>query len=142
MRTPRQIKAVIAMLVGTAMVAGAWAAFDYHRHRVIVVLPDGAVAAAPSVVLDYDPIHDYHPTRLEGREGVVHIPRKMAYGRGWETMKIYATHSGKHYGATRSPSECAYPMTVELQELPSLPPPPSTLEQAARLLDLIRQIAR
>lgn len=132
------------MLVSALIGAGAWATLDYHKHRVIVILPDGSAASDPSIILDYDPVYHYQPTLIHGRDGLAYIPRKKAYGRGWEIMKIYASRGGKRYGAQRYPSECTYPMTITLQELPPLVPPPphSTFEQALGLLDIVRQIAK
>ena len=128
------------MLLFAVVAIGMWLTYDWHRHRVIVVLPDGSPAPSPSVALDYDPIYEYHHTIIHGKNGMVHIPRKIAYGRGWETMKISASNGDKKYYASRKPSDCSYPMVVTLRELAPPPPPPSVIEQVSHLLKVINAL--
>lgn len=131
---------VVALIFTTAVFA--WYAHDRHRHRISVLLPDGTHASKFSVILDYDPIYDYHPTVIDSRDGIVFIPPARAYGRGWESMKITASSGGKNFYAVRYPDECSYPMTVTLEELPPPPTPPSTLQQVKGLLDILKGAVR
>ncbi|WP_050029222.1 hypothetical protein [Verrucomicrobium sp. BvORR034] len=140
MHLSHPLKKWSAVLISAAVAIGAWLTYDWHRHRVIVILPDGAPAQTPSVTLDYDPIYEYHPTIIHGKNGTVHIPRKRAYGRGWETMRISASKGDKKYYASRSPLECKYPMVVTLQELPPPPPPPTVIEQVSHLLRIFNAL--
>ncbi len=131
---------VVVLIVTTAIFA--WNAYDSHRHRISVLLPDGTHASKFSVILDYDPIYDYHPTIIDSRNGMVYISRARAYGQGWERMKIIASSHGKNFYAVRYPDECSYPMTVTLEELPPPPPPTSTLQQVIGILDILKGTVR
>lgn len=129
-------------MIIVAMGWGAWRVYDWHRHRILVFLPDGSQADAPTVTLDYDPVSDYRPTRITGEEGTVYIPSARAYGRGWEVMHINSVRGDQRYHASLHPPDCRYPMTVILEEVPALPPPspPSTIEQGVDLLKTLKKM--
>ncbi|MCF7786978.1 MAG: hypothetical protein K9N47_12705 [Prosthecobacter sp.] len=126
------------ILVGGQTYAVWWSAIK-HQHRIIILLPDGTPAPTPSVVLDYDPVYEYHPMLLTGDQlGIVFIPRERAYGQGWDTMRISATQGAKWYVASRDPLHCHYPMTVVLEE--AAPQPKAGLFQQLReLIQVLRQ---
>ena len=136
------IKRLVVITIIITTVVAAWFSHDRKRHRIDAFLPDGTHAPNLSVVLDYDPIYDYHPTTIGGSDGTVYISRSRAYGQGWETLKIRASRDGKNYYAQRYPSECSYPMRVTLNELPPAPPPKSTLQQASTIFKFIKRSAQ
>lgn len=142
MKTRRRFAFLCAALLGVALAYAGWWSVNKYQHRIIVVLPDGNPAPDPSVILDYDPVYTYHPTRLTGdQHGIVFIPRKQAYGRGWETMRIGASVGDRHYSAIRHPSDCKYPMTVVLEEMTPTPRE-GLLQQLGSLIQVAKEIVK
>jgi hypothetical protein len=142
MRRLQTIKRLVVTIIIITTLVAAWFSYDRKRHRIDAFLPDGTPASNLSVVLDYDPVYDYHPTIIGGSDGTVYISRSRAYGQGWETLKIRASSGGKNYYAQRYPSECSYPMRVTLAELPPAPPRKSTLQQASTIFNFIKRSAQ
>ncbi|MBN8419003.1 MAG: hypothetical protein J0L73_08820 [Verrucomicrobia bacterium] len=120
----------------------SWVSVTKYQHRIMVLLPDGTMAPNPTVILDYDPVYRYQPTRLKGSQyGIVFIPPAHAYGRGWEVMKIHASVGTRNYVAARKPAQCLYPMTVVLTETPGVPER-GVFQQLRDLTDLVKQVLK
>ena len=138
----RTLSRWLLSFVGVTAVWCSWCIYDWHKHQILVLLHDGSVADRVSITLDYDPVSDYHPTLIDGMGGRIYIPKSKAYGRGWEIMKISARSGDKRYSASRSPSECRYPMIVTLEELPPDPPPSNPLEQSQAIRKVLKAVVQ